>query len=155
MSLGRSRFSHIKTVRMLPSALDTSIRSVPKTPNAQRERALSHSREKYESVKRCGKQAVYQHRSSKACWSPSRWPDLLGSPGWCPPQPEIKRGQQRCEFANFIFHAVLNQIRLCVFTHIKHFLLKIFINIRPLLPVFLSDFSRPRFKFHSFTIYSK
>lgn len=35
MSLGRSRFSHIRTVLMLPSALETSIRSVPEKPNAQ------------------------------------------------------------------------------------------------------------------------
>lgn len=125
MSLGRSRFSHIKTVRMLPSALDTSIRSVPEGPNAQREPALSHSREKYDSVKRCAKQAVYQHQSSRACWSPSRWPDLLGSPGWCPPQPEIKRGQQRCEF----------------------------VNIRWLFLVFLLEFSHPWCHFPA--IYSK
>ena len=31
MSLGRSRFSQISTVRMLPSALETSILSVPET----------------------------------------------------------------------------------------------------------------------------
>lgn len=29
----------------------------------------------------------YQHQSNRVCLSPSQWPDLLGSPGWCPPPP--------------------------------------------------------------------
>lgn len=29
----------------------------------------------------------YQHQSNRVCLSPSQLPDLLGSPGWCPPPP--------------------------------------------------------------------
>lgn len=96
MSLGRSRFSHIRTVRMLPSALETSIRSVPAWPRTQHNVLKFNSTQCYASecirntiwCDTMWKEAIYQHQSSTACWLPSQSPDLLGSPDWCPPPPE-------------------------------------------------------------------
>lgn len=120
MSLGRSRFSHIRTVRMLPSALETSMRSVPEKPNTQHDgpkskRTRCHAGE-------CVRNTVFYVTTCETRPFTSISPvELAGHPVnrqacWAL-QTGVhynldKRAQQRSEVSHFIMRAVLSYLDL-------------------------------------------
>lgn len=117
MSLGRSRFSHIRTVRMLPSALETSMRSVPEKPNTRHDGPREHAVMQVNASETWFYVTICETRPFTSI-SPV---ELAGHPvnrqTFRALQTGVhhnldKRPQQRSEFSHFISRAVLSYLDL-------------------------------------------